>query len=158
MNTIQLKRVLMRDKYTQKYFINVFASDQLPKKITHYPACLIVNLDSSTQPGSHWIAFYMTNVKEIEMFDSYGNSPELFNKSIKNFVSKFNHVTYNPVTLQSNISAVCGQYCIYYLYCKCRGRTLRQFLSYFTLNNVSNDKRVYNFVSKRFHVQTHFFQ
>lgn len=158
MNTLQLRRVLSRDAYTRKYFLDVFPSDHLPSEIQRYPACFVANDDASTDPGSHWVAFYVSGPNEVEFFDSYGNEPSFYAKTLSDFASRFSILTYNPLTLQSNISAVCGQYCIYYLYSRCRGRSLGDILSSFVTNNVCNDFKVYDFVMKRFSVRTSFFQ
>ena len=158
MNSLQIKNILSLDDVTKHYFINVFPSDELPARITHYPACFVCNVDKSTEPGSHWLAFYLINDEKLEFFDSYGNEPSFFKGPISNYVSRFSQVTFNPVMLQSNVSAVCGQYCIYYLYCRCRDKTLENIVSQFVTKNVCNDRSVYNFVAKKFHVYTNFYQ
>lgn len=158
MYSIQLKKILKQDKFTKKYFIDVFPSDKLPAKIKNYPACLIANVDTSKEPGSHWVAFFLLDANRIEFFDSYGNTPEFFGGGILEFVNKFSHVISNPLILQSNVTAVCGQYCIYYLYSRCRGRTMKQIVSSFVTRHICNDKRVYNFVFKYFRVRTSFYQ
>lgn len=99
----------------------------------------------------------MSSPDEVEFFDSYGNDPAFFRGPVSNFASNFYSVMYNPLTLQSNNTAVCGQYCIFYLYSRCRGKTLKHVLSYFISENLCNDQRVYNFVAKRFRVFVNFF-
>lgn len=158
MNTIQLRRILTEDKFTRKYFLDIFPSDHLPNEIHKYPACFIANADLSSDPGSHWLAFYLPSPHHVEFFDSYGNAPTYFKGGISDFVSRYSHVDYNPAILQSNVTAVCGQYCVYYLYSKCRGHSLKKILSSFVTRHLWNDKRVYNFVWKRFYVRTKFYQ
>lgn len=158
MDNFQIKNILSRDKFTRKYFLDVYASDQLPEWIEHYPACFICNVDSSAKPGSHWLAFYLPSKNHVEFFDSYGNHPHFFQGPISDFVSRYPRIEYNPLMLQSNVTTVCGQYCIYYLYSRCRGKSLQNILSHFVTKNLCNDQRVYNFVAKRFHVMTHFYQ
>lgn len=158
MNTIQLHRVLTQDKFTKMYFLDVFPSDHLPAEIFNYPTCFIVNVDSSAEPGSHWVAFYISSPHHLQFFDSYGNAPVFYEGPISDFASRYLYVDYNPMTLQSNITAVCGQYCVYYLYSKCRGHSLKKILSSFVSNHICNDKQVYNFVWKQFHVQVNFYQ
>lgn len=155
---MQLQDILSRDPFTKKYFLSVLPSDQLPKEILEYPTCFIANVDSSTEPGSHWLAFYVHTRHVIEFFDSYGNAPTFYNRSISDFVGRYTQVDYNPLTLQSNVTAVCGQYCVYYLYSRCRGKSMKKFLSSFVTKHLCNDQRVYNFVSKRFHVYVNFYQ
>lgn len=47
--------------------------------------------------------------------------------------------------------------CVFYLDSRCRGKTLNHFLCNFVYKNLCNDRRVYNFVSKQFHVNVIFF-
>lgn len=158
MNSVQIEKILNEEPVTRNYFLGVFPSDQLPRRIHRYPACFICNVDKSTEPGSHWVAFYLTLPEEVEFFDSYGNKPTFFEGTLSNYASHFSRVLFNPLVLQTNVTAVCGQYCVFYIYCRCRGKTLKQFLSHFVTENLSNDRRVYNFVAKRFGVRANFYQ
>ena len=158
MNSKQIQDILSSHKETKKSFLGVFPSDMIPKKIYRYPSCFICNVDASNQEGSHWLAFFISSSNRIEFFDSYGNAPDFFKGTISNFSSQYSEVLYNPLTLQSNFTAVCGQYTIYFLICKCRGDTMKKFLSQFVTKNICNDIRVYNFVAKRFRVYANFYQ
>ena len=158
MNSLEIKNILSHDRVTKKYFLDVFPSDQLPVRIVHYPACFVCNVDSSTESGSHWLAFFLSSPDEGEFFDSYGNVPRYFKGPISEFASRYSRMNYNPLILQSSITAVCGQYCVYYLYSRCRGQTLQKILSNFVTKNVCNDRLVYNFVAKRFGVYVNFYQ
>ena len=158
MNTLQLRRILSRDKFVKESFLDVYSSDNLPVEITKHPACFVANLDSSSGPGTHWVVFYLPAPGQLEFFDSYGNTPAYYVGPISNFQSKFNYMNYNPLRLQSNSTAVCGQYCVYYLYFRCRGKTLMNILSSFVTKNICNDKLVYHFVWKHFKIRTKFYQ
>lgn len=158
MNTIQIHKILSRDKFTKRYFLGVYASNHLPHTIKNYPSCFVANVDSSAEPGSHWVAFYVSSPEKMEFFDSYGNKPTYYKGHISNFAARYVQVDYNPLVLQSHVTAVCGQYCIYYLYSKCREHSLKKILSVFVTRHLCNDRRVYNFVSKRFHVHGNFYQ
>lgn len=158
MDTLQLQRILSENAYTKEAFLDVYPSDQLPEIISRYPACFVANASSSRSRGSHWLAFYAASPTELEFFDSYGNSPAYFGGPLSEFAKGFQQVNFNPLTLQSDTTAVCGQYCVYYLLCKCRGQTLKEILLPFVHKNICNDIRVYNYISKRFHVRTKFFQ
>lgn len=158
MNSTQLHRALSLNVHTRKAFLGVFPSDRLPRRIQRYPACFIANVDRSWESGSHWLAFYIPSPHHLEFFDSYGHSPWDFPGAISNFVRRFPHVNFNPMTLQSNYTAVCGQYCAYFLYSKCRGRSLGDILSYFVPNQLCNDRNVYNFVTRYFRVRAPFYQ
>lgn len=158
MDERQINKILSHHKTTKRHFLSVFPSDLLPIKIRRYPACFVCNVDPSDQPGSHWLAFYIPSADKVEFFDSYGNTPDFYEGPIADFASRYSRTIYNPLTLQTNVTAVCGQYAIYFLICKCRGETMSKFLSRFVTDNICNDQRVYNFVAKRFRVNVNFYQ
>ena len=54
-------------------FIGVFLRDTLPKK-TKLNECGILNLDSSSGDGTHWVMWFKKG-KEKFYFDSYGVQP-----------------------------------------------------------------------------------
>lgn len=61
-------------KLFKKYFIGVFASDQVPSRIKR-GHCMIVNCDDSTQPGSHWVSVCKEKLSDkIWVYDSFGRS------------------------------------------------------------------------------------
>ena len=110
MNTIQLNEILSRDSFTKNIFLGTFAFDNLPT-ILNYPTCLIINNQSSTQPGCHWIAAYFNKNRTCEFFDSYGNSPAFF--ELSNYLKhNSTSIFYNKTRLQSYSSENCGYFCI----------------------------------------------
>lgn len=158
MDSEQLDRVLSSNAYTRRSFLGVFASDRLPYGIREYPACFIVNVDPAYASGSHWLACYLSSPRDLEFFDSFGRGPSRFEGPIWNYVRRFPYVNYNEVILQSNTSAVCGQYCIYYVYSKCRGYSLNDMLLSFVSDPLYNDRNVYQFVARHFRVRAPFYQ
>lgn len=62
-------------------FLGVFASDEIPN--LKNGQMYIANLDTSNEPGSHWIAVYKKNNKNY-VYDSYGRkSRNIFNSIFK---------------------------------------------------------------------------
>ena len=118
MNTLQLKRALEHNPSTKKIFGGVFAADELPKTFDTFPYGFVANTDPSTEPGTHWVAFYFPSRDKGEFFDSYGYPPEHYG------LESYDIETWNKYKLQSSWSNVCGQYCIFYLYHKSRGYNL----------------------------------
>ena len=58
-----------------KSFRGVYPIDLLPKRVKQLESG-VVNFQSSTEPGSHWICYYNDpNYKYIEYFDSFGLAP-----------------------------------------------------------------------------------
>ena len=141
MNTLQILKVLEQDRYVRPLFNGVFAIDQLPKCEN---GAYVVNTAKSTHPGQHWVAVYVTGNK-VEYFDSYGGEPS---SHLKRWWRKRSW-TYNAVPLQSALTSVCGQYCIYYLIHRCRDITLEEMLLDFCADVDYNDQMVYDFVDEK---------
>lgn len=84
--------------------------DSLPSKPRKIE-CAILNLDSSVNPGTHWVAYVKEN-KYCEYFDSFGNlKPPL---ELISYL-KYMPVNYNYVQYQNFNSVNCGHLCIKFL-------------------------------------------
>ena len=65
-------------------FKGVFPSDKIPKLNDLKPYC-ILNLDKSTESGSHWIALAKIHGKESSLcYDSFGRSNKKIIPALKN--------------------------------------------------------------------------
>ena len=151
MNTRQLAAVMSTDRYTKSLFQGVFPSDRLPSRIKQYPAGLMANVDRSNKPGSHWIAIYIDKGGQGTFFDSYGNKPEFYEHSFKEFLEQSSRTyTFNNPCLQSLYSRVCGQYCLYFFLFKARSFSLETIVNRFTANKRINDEFVNQFIVNHF--------
>lgn len=87
-------------------FLGVFARDQIPKK---YEGYCIVNLDTSAESGSHWIAIVFNKGKSI-VYDSFGRSASEMKVDVKAVVN-----TDLSDREQKLIEDTCGQRCLAWL-------------------------------------------
>lgn len=92
------------------YFRGVFMRDELPKHPKDVE-CAIINLDSSKNEGTHWVA-YVKYFDYCEYFDSFGNlkPPLEINKYLKT-----NDITYNYCNYQNFNAVNCGHLCLKFL-------------------------------------------
>lgn len=144
MNTLEIWNAMTTNKYTKKIFKGVFPLDEIPKTILKRPAGIIVNTDKSTQPGTHWIALYLPVKDRAEFFDSYGRAP-MHNEFLEFFIkNKIKKILYNKTQLQSVFSAVCGQYCCFYLLARSNNCSLKKFKNKFFKNQnlIQNDTNI----------------
>ena len=135
MNTTELKSCLHQYDFLDKVALGVFAADKLPD-ITSLPAAFIANTDDSTKGGQHWTAFYVSKDGKLEYFDSYGLKPfeRLLCKYIKkNFKNRYVH---NKKRLQGPMSTTCGQYALAFIYHRCLGTSLKDFVGLFDKNEL----------------------
>lgn len=149
MNTLQLLHVIQVDPKSRTKFCGVYAADTLPNVIHHYPCGLIVNTDPISEQGSHWLAMYFPSNDVGEFFDSYGYPPEFYKKNFKMFLNSHTKTwTYNPRCLQSLNSSTCGQFCLYFIMNRNRGKTLQSIVRSFSNDRSLNDHRVSVFVGR----------
>ena len=142
MDTSQIDSICLKDPYLKRFFHGTFPIDLLPKcDIGGY----VFNLSDSSSMGTHWVAVYIEN-KYLDYMDSYGVTAPI---QLKTWGKNYEWFE-NGCQLQSPFTAVCGQYCIYFLMQRARGVAFNDILKKFNHNNDANDKLVYDFVSKRF--------
>ena len=147
MNTSQIIRASRQHPTLTKMIRAVCSSDQLPENPPPRPCAFVVNTDELTGPGKHWIALWLAEDGGIEMFDSYGRQPPRYGSHLVKFLDACsNECKYKTRVLQHARTRVCGQYCLYYLYWKCVGRSLESILDDFGIDKVQNDLRVADFV------------
>ena len=127
-------------------FIGCFAENELDKlTITSFPCYLIVNIDSNTLNGSHWIALGIFN-DTIEIFDPLGF--DIFNWShvpchLLDFLHRLSVTRYvhTAPKIQSG-GHLCGFYAIFYV-------IVRKYISFDCISNIFctkfNDKILYEF-------------
>lgn len=151
MNTTQILTALKNDPVTANKFCGVFPSDQLPEHIETFPCGIVANTDPSGEPGTHWITFYLSSRHKAEFFDSFGKPPEYYHKSFKHFLDDYD-LNFNNRKLQSIWTDVCGQYCMFYLSHRARGHSMSKIVNMFSNNTMSNDSKVFKFVSKHFKI------
>ena len=150
MDTIQILKILK--KAMGPNFVGVFPSDQLPEPTKQKPFGMVVNLDPSTKPGSHWVAIYVSEFNVPEYFDSYGFPPQI--PSIKKFLSRFPTKKYNKKQVQGPLSSVCGHYCVYYLIQRHQKKSMVDILSGFGGDLIQNDDAVTDWVNEYFDLDT----
>ena len=119
MNTVQLINKAYDDPMLKEIFLGVFPSDGI-QNLETFPSALIINLDTSKDPGSHWVAIYFSNEATCEIFDSFGRKPEI---RIMKYITKYvKSYTYNNICVQDLWSVSCGQMCLYFLTWRCRNQ------------------------------------
>jgi hypothetical protein len=117
---------------SRKIFYRVISSNQLDKYIDRLaPKVLIVNLDPSWMPGSHWIAI-CNLLNEYELFDSFGES----SKSLGIYFNKLTNKRpiENCSQFQSITASTCGHFCLYFSQNRVAGRSFVEIVENFALS------------------------
>ena len=140
MNTFQISQILQSDSACSKIYGGTWPIDKIPAR-TQRPICYVINTSPSWHSGTHWIAVFLNN-KEHEFFCSLGTQPP---KEVKRIMKRKNRLTKSKKRMQGLSSELCGQYCILYIMCRCRGYNLNNFLKCFSDCTKVNDNIVSNF-------------
>jgi hypothetical protein len=146
MNSIQLEKILKFYGQNKKFYYGIYPIDQLPK-IEKFPSCLIMNNQTSTQEGQHWVAIYFNKKGKCEFFDSFGESPSYY--GITKYLEKYSKsIKFNDKIIQSNLSPYCGLYCVFFLIFKLKGRSMNYFKNLFGKNPNKNDLMFSKWINK----------
>ena len=148
MNNVQIARLLNSHRLIKPYFGGVFSADQIIKQYNQLRnKFVVVNLDPSWKTGSHWVGIYFDEGKN-EYFDSYGWEPPYieFDDMLRNYKM-------NACQLQHPLTTVCGQYCCFYIWRKCKGDSLKDIVSLFSREDfILNDTAVNNALEEEFEI------
>lgn len=149
MDTLELEKLVQRDKYAPQYFCGVWSADHLkqfafPK---HRKAIIIVNLSRRGSEGSHWVSIaWLPRKKHILYMDSLALDPRLF-VDIQAFLVRHTddlqkHCLLLNQAIQHRRSQTCGLYCLLWVYLFARGWSLDRFSSLFSVNLQGNEEIV----------------
>ena len=131
----------MQTYYQNKARFNgVYSRDNLPKI---KDGAYVINLDESSDIGTHWVALYVQNNNVINNFNSFG--VEHVPKEIKEFVKNKDMAT-NIFRIQAYDPIMCGYVCIGFIDFMLPGKTLTEFTILFSPNNFEeNDDIILNY-------------
>lgn len=148
METQQLEKAIKHDSCLSTLgHSGVLAADEL--SLIKRPGAYIVNTDPSHMPGQHWIAIYVPDQGPLEIFDPLGFHPNHY--TFLKMYLKGKKIKYNVKRWQQAGTSTCGQFCIFYLYHKCRGWTLSHILDYYWNSDLNqNERLVVRFVGHYF--------
>ena len=155
MNTEELLRCVQSDNVLRQNFKEVLPRDKLPKKVVkQFPVSYIVNTDTSREEGKHWVTVYLENDEWRDFFDSYGNPPSSLAEEFEKFLKR-NVVSYSfkDRRLQGAYSTVCGQFCLFYLYHRCRVYYTREIIRMFGKDADINDVLDNKIINEKYDAQ-----
>ena len=110
-----------------------------------FPCAFVLNLDPSSEVGSHWVAVFMPRSREIHYFDSYGRAP---NECIRNALRGYGRITHNTYAFQALDSSVCGLYTMYFIVLSSVGIGFPQIISRLKRVKYNTDNHVIAMLNK----------
>ena len=132
---------------SKRVFLNVYARNELPFSIPHYPCSLIINTDTNNLPGKHWTAIYVTKFKSAEYFDSLNQPPLDIALWMNKFSWKWKRMPAYPI--QSSLSLQCGRYVLYYVNER-PINSIKKVLQPFSKDCYTNEKFIAMYVKDKF--------
>ena len=102
-------------------FRGVFMRDTLPKHGPHYRECGVMNLNTSREPGSHWVCYFKDGggMNQRIYFDSFGQVTPV---EIQKYLKTKNEYETQAAVIQRNTDIVqhvnthvCGHLCLFVL-------------------------------------------
>lgn len=166
MNNFDLEKFLKETECNPN--ISVIPCDQLlVDKPLPLNSAVIVNLDSSDLPGSHWVLFFtpdsaqkhcdwkLQNVEDetpLIWFDSLGIAKKSFYPQFNKFFTNYHPILSNnsqPVQEIDRFSESCGMYCLYVAIRLCRGENFYSIMNTFEDHDLNfNECLVLDFLNK----------
>ena len=112
-------------------FRGVFMRDTLPNN-PQEKECGVLNLNKSSESGSHWVAFYKDGDKRI-YFDSFGQVVPLelqkYLKTSKEFSEDKPVIQRNTDIVQKENETNCGHLCLYVLDNLSQGKNFEEIIT-----------------------------
>lgn len=150
MNEVELMRILLGNDVTAPYFCGVISHDQLNTQPVPDEGYYICNSDDSNGPGKHWLAVCWSSQKKqpAELFDSLAHLPKEYDKNFTDFlISNGPDYSFSLKRVQSESSIKCGEFCVFFVYHRCKGFTFEEILAMFCDTNLEqNDVIVEQFM------------
>lgn len=114
LSNMDIERVLSK----RKGYVGVFMRDEIPEieLFNNEQNFGIINLDDSSNRGTHWTAFFIdTKKRTVVYFDPYGfNPPEEFVDFSNNVLQGYKRL-FSVIQFQADLTATCGWWCIFFI-------------------------------------------
>lgn len=149
MDTISI-RDYIRPHQRENIFKGVFPCDSMPHSF-RLPAAFVINLSQHDEPGTHWVALYISEYGNAFYFDSFGVKPSNFH--INTFIrTHAKTIRYNKKQVQHILSNKCGRFCCVFVVAALKKCTIDNFISRFSLNLFVNDitvEKMFNYLKMK---------
>ena len=130
---------------TQNAFHGIYSIDKLPSSIPSRPFLAIVNTHTHNLPGEHWLAIYIDENKNGELFDPLALpvSNNLI-RWLNGFTVKWKT---NKRSFQHPLSTTCGSFVLYFILNRLHVSDFERITTLFTSSPFANEQFVRMFYS-----------
>lgn len=131
MNTKQLYKALINNKITRHFFDGIYPKDTL-EDIDSRPQLIIVNTSPSTHEGEHWVLFFFEKYN-CEFYDPLGQDFHTYGSEFTKFALRYGQkFTFVSKRTQPKNTSLCGIYCLYYAFFRCKGIKMKNIVKSMT--------------------------
>ena len=137
-----------------------YSRNNLPNKIKK--EAYVINLDEYENTGMHWVSLFVKASKVI-YFDSFGieHIPKEIDEFINNDTKKLSYlkrtaessalarIKSNIFRIQAYDSIMCGYFCVEFINCMLKGKTLLDYTNLFSNNDFKKSDRVIKRIFKK---------
>ena len=123
-------------------FNGVYSRNNLPNKIKK--GTYVINLDEYENTGTYWVSLFV-KPKYTVNFDSFG--VEHIPKEINKFIN--NDIKSNIFKIQAYDSIMCGYFCIEFINCMLKSKTLLDYTYLFSPNDFKKNDRILKRIFKK---------
>lgn len=139
MDTMQLMNIVKSLRSLEPYFRGIYACNTLPDRVRRFPSAYICNTDPIEKKGTHWVAYWFASIDECEFFDSFGQTPEVSDQRLRDFVDRNSLLClYNNVQVQPDFTNTCGLYALYFLNARAREISMSNIINMTSETEVRN--------------------
>lgn len=130
---------------TQNAFHGIYSIDNLPSSIPNRPFLAIVNTHTHNLPGEHWLAIYIDENKNGELFDPLALpvSNHLI-RWLNGFTVKWKT---NNRSFQHPLSTLCGSFVLYFILNRLHVSDFERITALFTSSAFANEQFARKFYS-----------
>lgn len=145
MDSMEIEKILKRDRYCEKYFKGVIPSNRL-KKIKLKNMCSLICWDCFFPQNINEICHFIVILNEknqIYFYDPFGRPPyqQAMIKYLQSFKKK---IKYIKLRQQHEISQSCGKFCCLFLLMYYRKKSVNEFLNLFKKNDLMANDAIVN--------------
>jgi len=127
LTNLVIDHFLTRNSVTKPYYQGCYPANKLPDSLQH-PHSMVVNFDSASKPGTHWVALFSPFKGHVDYFDSYGgDGVTTINRHLRKC---YLTCTRALASIQNDSSQVCGYYCMFFIYMRSMGVKMHKVEQY----------------------------
>jgi len=149
----QIRKILLADRVTAKYFRGIYGSNNIGLSDNvvdlNTKNIIVCNISPTHhKTGIHWVLVYKSGEKNV-FADSFARPIDTYPEEIGRYL-KSDNFEFVPFKLQHDMSQACSIFVIYIAHYLAQGQTLSKIMQRFSSDTKFNEKMVTGWYSENF--------